>query len=99
MTNEEALRLHDRAACGESLTDEETSRLETWYAAQDASEALDLAPAHADPVDLTERIRTALEQVAGTARQIQQTMAENDSLRREIASLRLSLSQQSSRSA
>ena len=98
MTDEEALSLHDRAARGESLTDEETSHLESWYATQDAAEAGDLASAAIEPVNLTERIREALEQVASTARTIQRTMEANDSLRREIAGLRLSLSQDASRS-
>lgn len=99
MSDDEALRLHDRAARGELLTDEETAQLEAWYAAQDAAEARELSSIHAEPVDLTNRIRAALELVASTARQIQQTMADNDSLRREIASLRQSLSQQAKRSA
>ncbi len=94
MTDEEALNLHDRAARGEALTDEQTSQLEAWYAAQDASEAVELEAGRVEPVDLTEKTRLALEQVAGTAHRIQQTMADNDSLRREITGLRLKLTQQ-----
>lgn len=98
MTDEEALRLHDRAARGESLTGEETVQLETWYAAQDAAEARELASASTAPVDLTQRIHASLEQIAEATRHIQQTVADNDSLRREIATLRLELAQQATRS-
>ena len=87
MTDEEALHLHDRAALGEPLTDEESARLEAWYAAQDAAEARELAAASTDSRDLTQRIQASLEQIAETTRQIQQTLTDNDSLRREIASL------------
>ena len=73
MTDEEALRLHDRAALGESLTEEERAELDTWYAAQDAAEARDLAAARSEPVDLTQRIQAALEQIAETTRHMQQT--------------------------
>ena len=73
MTDEEALRLHDRAALGESLTEEERAELDTWYAAQDAAEARDLAAARSEPVDLTQRIQAVLEQIAETTRHMQQT--------------------------
>ncbi len=98
MTDEEALRLHDRAALGESLTDEERAQLEAWYAAQDAAEARDLAAARSEPVDLTQRIQAALEQIAETTRHIQQTLTNNDALRREIEGLRRELPQQTARS-
>ncbi len=98
MTDEAALHLHDRAAQSKSLSDEERGQLETWYAAQDAAEARDLASAITEPVDLTRRIQASLEQVAEAARKIQETVAENDSLRREIANLRLERAQQTSQS-
>ncbi len=99
MTDERALHLHDRAVRGESLTDEEKALLEGWYATQDAAETRELASADTEPVDLTERIHASLEQIAEATRQIRQTMADNDSLRREIASLRLELGQQIALSA
>ncbi|MCP3956645.1 MAG: hypothetical protein GY719_02210 [bacterium] len=99
MTDEKALRLHDRFVLGETLTDEESVRLEAWYASQDAVEASEPASAGTETVDLKSRLRSSLEQVAEAARQIQRTMTENDSLRREIAGLRLELSQQAPRSA
>ncbi len=98
MTNEAALRLHDRAARGEPLTDQESAHLDAWYAAQDAAEARELASTAAQPGDLSQRIQASLEQVAETARRIQETVAENDSLRREIAGLRLTLAQQTTQS-
>ncbi len=97
MTDKEALQLHDRAARGETLTDEQRARLEAWYAIQDAAESRELAAA-VDSADLTRRIQASLDQVTETARRIQRTMRENDSLRREIASLRLELSQQTASS-
>ncbi len=99
MTDEEALHLHDRASRGEPLTGQESAQLDAWYAAQDAAEALELASAGSAPVDLTERIHASLEQIAEATRQIRQTLTENDSLRREIAGLRLKLTQQAPRSA
>lgn len=51
MTDEEALRLHDRAALGEPLTDEERARLQSWYAAEDAAEARELGAAGTDPAE------------------------------------------------
>ena len=48
MTDEEALPLHDRAALGESFTEEERAQLDTWYAAQDAAEARDFAAARSE---------------------------------------------------
>ncbi len=98
MTDEEALRLHDRAALGEPHTNEEGSQLEAWYAAQDAAESQELASNVGESADLNRRIQASLEQVAETARQIQKTIRDNDSLRREIAGLRTELAQQSASS-
>ena len=91
MKDEEALCLHDRAARGDRLTGEESIRLDAWYAAQDAAESVELASVGTQASDFTERIQASLEQVAETTRQIQKTMAENASLRREISALRLEL--------
>ena len=96
MKDEAALYLHDRASLGEPLTDEERTQLASWYAAQDAAEAREASPANAD---LVAQIQAALGQVDEVTRQIRETMAQNDSLRREIASLRLELAQQDARSA
>ena len=98
MKDEEALHLHDRSARGVPLTDQESVQLQAWYAAQDAAEARDLASAPSWSGDLTDRIRESLERVAEATRQIQQTMSDNEALRREIASLRLELAQQTARS-
>ncbi len=94
MNDEEALQLHDRFARGESLTVDESARLEAWYATQDAAEARDLGSAGTETVDLSARIHASLQQVAETTRQIRRTLTENDSLRREIANLRQELAQQ-----
>ncbi len=98
MTNEEALHLHDRAARGEILTGEQTTRLEAWYAVQDAAESRELASSARESFDLPGRIQASLEQVAETARQIQRTMKDNESLRGEIAGLRVKLDQHSASS-
>ena len=98
MNEENALDLHDRAARGESLTAEESSQLEAWYSAQDVIEARELAEVDVGSLDISERIHEALEQVADVTRQIQKTMADNASLRREIASLRQEHAQQATRS-
>jgi hypothetical protein len=95
MLDEEALHLHDRSARGERLTDGERRQLEAWYTAQDAAESAELASNAAKSEELTRRIQASLAQVAETARQIQQTMKDNDSLRREIAGLRVEFAQQS----
>lgn len=99
MTDEEALRLHDRSARGEALTDDESARLEAWYAAQDAAEAREIGLAGTDSMPLSDRIQAALEQVTEVSRQIQRTLKDNESLRHEIASLRLELAQRSTGSA
>ncbi len=97
MNEEEALQLHDRFARGEVLTAEENARLEAWYAAQDAAEVQILGSAATETAPLGARIHASLQQVAETARHIQRTLTENDSLRREIASLRRELAQQTAR--
>ena len=79
MTDEQALRLHDRAALGDSLTEEERAQLDTWYAARDAAEARDLAAAGPEPIELTQRIQAALEQIAETTRHMQQTLNKETS--------------------
>ncbi len=98
MSDEEALRLHDRMACGMPLTEEESVQLEAWYATQDAAEARGLASTGSMKGDLTGRIQESLERVAEATRHIQKTMTDNDVLRGEIASLRLELARQAARS-
>jgi len=59
MKDEAALRLHDRAALGEPLTDEERAQLTSWYAAQDAAEAREAVSESADMQPLQARLLAA----------------------------------------
>jgi cell division protein FtsB len=86
-------RLHDRATRGRTLTAEERGQLEAWYAQQDTAEndALHLLEADTDIPTLEAQVQAALEQLAVLTSRIQQVTAENNSLRREISSLRQQL--------
>ena len=86
-------QLHDRATRGETLSPEERSQLEEWYAAQDRAEADDLGlTASAETIAaLQAQIASALEQLVAVAQQMQKTNEENQALRREIAALRRQL--------
>jgi len=97
MADDLGQKLHDRATRGEKLTPEEQSRLEAWYTAHDGAEARDLnSPAveHQD-ASLEAQIRATLAQIMRVTQQIQDSISENATLRKEIASLRLQLAEQS----
>lgn len=89
-------KLRDWATRGEKLSPEEQSRLEEWYAALDAAEAQDLGPPARQDASLETQIRTTLGQIKRVTQQIQDNIAENAALRKEIAKLRLLLAEQSS---
>ena len=97
MADDLGQKLHDRATRGEKLTPEEESQLEAWYAAHDAAESRELAKLAVDDQDasLETQIRATLTQIVRVTQQIQDNLAENATLRKEIASLRLQLAEQS----
>ncbi len=95
MTNDIGKDLHDRATRGESLSPDEHRQLEAWYAAHDAAEARDLAAADPQDKSLEAQIRATLSQITRVTQQLQDGIAENAALRREIASLRLQLAEES----
>lgn len=97
MTDDLGQKLHDRATRGEKLTPEEESQLEAWYATHDAAESRESAKLAVDDQDapLEAQIRATLAQIVRVTQQIQENLAENATLRKEIASLRLQLAEQS----
>lgn len=88
--NELGQQLHDKATRGASLTAEEQSQLQTWYAQQDVSEteALVGASAGEDVSRLRAQVEAALSQLGAVTRQIQEIAAGNETLRNEVAVLR-----------
>lgn len=88
-----AKQLHDRATRGESLSAEEQTQLENWYAREDSAEskALGLTATEKTLATLQTQIDTALAQLMTVVQRIQEVASENESLRREIAALRRQL--------
>jgi hypothetical protein len=88
-------QLHDRATRGETLSTEESARLQEWYARLDREEmaALDKAFPPANLAEAHTQIETALAQLATVTQRIQALTAENAALRREIVSLQAQLAQ------
>jgi hypothetical protein len=85
----EAQRLHIRSSRGERLTPEEQAQLDGWYARLDAAERVSLAAGVSDEVLAEERARLAalVRETQAVAKQIEQQMAENEALRREVRRL------------
>lgn len=94
--NELEKQLHDRHTRGEALSEEEQAQLQKWYAAQDRAEMdeLNLTPTADTIAALQVQIDSALTQLAVITRRIQETAAENETLRREVADLHRQLAQQ-----
>lgn len=88
-----AKQLHDRATRGESLSAEEQAQLENWYAREDDAEnkVLGLAATEKTLAPLHAQVDDALAQLMTVVRRIQEVATENESLRREIATLRRQL--------
>ena len=88
-----AKQLHDRATRGESLSAEEQSQLENWYALQDNAESnvFSLTAAEKTPATLQAQVDVALTQLITVIKRIQEIASGNDALRREIAALRRQL--------
>lgn len=86
----EAKTLHDRATRGLHLSDEEQALLAAWYLHEDEAETrllrTDDAPARL--ATLHAQVGAALAQLATSVQRIQETAAENERIRGEIAELR-----------
>lgn len=88
-----AKQLHDRATRGETLSAEEQTQLENWYAREDNAENRALGSTVADKTltTLQAQVDAALAQLMTVVKRIQEVASENESLRREIAALRRQL--------
>jgi peptidoglycan hydrolase CwlO-like protein len=88
--------LHDKATRGIALSAEEQTRLEAWYAEQDAAEqallSRDQSPAKV--AELQTQVDSVLVQISSTAERIQQIAAQNEALKSEIAQLQQRLTSQ-----
>ena len=93
--DEQLWHLHLRKALGEQLSDEERSRLDAWYIANDRIESAMLSSSAV--TDGTATFKTQLEatlgQIAFSTQQIKQINEENERLRLENATLRRQLVQ------
>lgn len=93
--NEPGPRLHDRVTRGQSLTQEEATALEAWYAQQDQTELAQIVRIPEQNLTLLQQqIDAALAQLARTTQQIRRLVRENAALRRENARLRVRLADQ-----
>ena len=97
MTSDDLAKLlHDETTRGASLSAEEQSLLENWYALQDRTEsnALGLAADEKALTVLQAQVEAALMQLMTVTKRIQEIASENETLRREIATLRHQLAHQ-----
>jgi hypothetical protein len=96
ISDELARQLHDNSTRGKLLSVEEHSLLEQWYAVQDQGETQILAKSNDKTrlLRLQTQVDTALTQLMGITKQIQEVMAENKTLKREIIQLHNQLVQQ-----
>ena len=92
VSDSSGLELHDKATRGQKLSAEEETLLQAWYAEQDRAEntLLNLSDDE-NAASLQAQVETTLAQIITITKQIEETSAENDRLRREIASLRQQL--------
>ncbi len=95
VSDELAKQLHERAARGESLAAEEQAQLDEWYALQDSAEGrtLGLTTTEKTLATLRAQVDAALAQLLAVTKRIQEVAAENENLRRDIASLHRQLTQ------
>ena len=95
VSDELAKQWHERAARGESLAAEEQAQLDEWYALQDSAEGrmLGLTTTEKTLATLRAQVDAALAQLLAVTKRIQAVAAENENLRRDIASLRRQLTQ------
>lgn len=98
VTTELGQQLHDRATRGDALSAEEQRQLNEWYEIQDRAEMEMLSRSWAKRTDesvesLRSQIDMALAQIIKITKRIQEIYAENEALRREIATLQRQLAQ------
>jgi chromosome segregation ATPase len=93
VSDESVKQLHDKASRGQKLSVKERKTLENWYAIQDAAESEMLSlPANDKTIAaLRKQLEAAQAQLVATMQRIQEITAENDALRRDIASLQRQL--------
>ena len=84
-----ALALHDRAIQGATLSSDEQTQLDQWYAAQDVAEQafLSAAAITAATPDVQSQIAAVLERCITLAQRIQELSNHNDDLRNNVAQL------------
>lgn len=89
-SDHDAKMLHDRATRGMVLTDEEKAALVDWYNREDEAEAklLDTEGSDDTLALLHAQVNAAIAQLAVSTQRIQETAADNERIRREIAELR-----------
>lgn len=94
-TDELAKQLHDKATRGIALSTAEQAKLEAWYAQQDTEENAILARTTPPQtlVTLQVQVDTAVAQLLTVTQRIQELVAQNDALRRDIAALQRQLAQ------
>jgi septal ring factor EnvC (AmiA/AmiB activator) len=85
--------LHDKATRSEALSPKEQEQLEQWYTLQDRDESHTLSlEMHDDALaTLQAQLTAALSQLTTVTQRIQDTVAENDTLRHDITVLRRQL--------
>ena len=95
ISDDTARKLHDRFSRGETLSTEEQKELENWYASQDTAESkmLGLSISEKTVASIQTQIDAALAQLLTVTKRIQEVASENETLRREIATLRRQLVQ------
>jgi len=96
ISDELAKQLHDKSTRGKSLSLEEQTLLEQWYAFQDQAESQTLVKS-SDKTRLAilqTHVNTALIQLMTVTKQVQEMMTENETLKGEIIQLHNQLVQQ-----
>lgn len=94
-TEELAKQLHDKATRGIVLSAAEQAQLEAWYAQQDQEERtmLERTTPPQTLVALQAQVETVVAQLLTVTQRIQELVAQNEALRREIATLQHQLAQ------
>ena len=94
-TEELTKQLHDKATRGSVLSAAEQAQLEAWYAQQDQEERaiLERATPPQTLAALRTQVETAVAQLLTVTQRIQELVAQNEALRREIATLQHQLVQ------
>lgn len=95
MTENEFIKLHQRAANGEKLTAAEFSVLQNWYDENDAAEDLLINENHKETnsAQIREQLKRILAQVAQSAKKAEYLARQNDSLQKENEILRRAVEQ------